>query len=330
MSWLDPDVFTEAVTAATRAPSMHNSQPWRFRLAGDAVDLLLDPDRRLPVADAGGWAAHLGCGAALFNLRLALVVRHRPATVRLFPDPAQPDLLARLTSAAPRPATPAEQRLHRAIAHRHTNRMPFRDDPVPPQARTALVAAARAEQCRLDLLDTATLDTTAKLIRAADELLNRDADYRAELAAWTRYDEPVVDGVPAKAGGPAPRPDELLARRDFGGADMAAHRGFERDPLVAVLSAAGDAPADQVQAGQALEAVLLTATELSLAVSMFSQPVEVPSVREELRQVLGRPAPPQMLLRIGYAIPAAATPRRPVADVIADVIIDETTPGAAG
>jgi hypothetical protein len=109
----------------------------------------------------------------------------------------------------------------------------------------------------------------------------------------------------------------MLRRRDFRGEDRAGHLDFEREPLLAVLGTAGDRPGDQIQAGQALQRVLLTATELRLAASMFSQPIEVPAVREQLRLALGRHTPPQMLLRFGYALAVPTSVRRPVGEVLA-------------
>lgn len=322
MVWLDYAAFVVAVEAATRAPSMLNTQPWRFRLGPARIDVLVDPQRLLPRADPSGWAARVACGAALFNLRLALAVRGTPAAVRLQPDRGDPYLVARLTPDAQRAPTPVEVRLYRAIPLRHSNRTPFLDRMVPVGARAELIAAAHAEDAWLDLLiGPAAVEATAGLVRAAHEVLERDPGYRDELATWIRDGEPVtrgarVDGVPVAAGGPAPRPYEMLPRRDFGGEEMPSHRQFESDPLIAVLGGHGDWPADQVQAGQALQRVWLAATELGLVASLFSQPIEVPSVREQLRLALGRHAAPQMVMRFGYAAPAPASPRRPVADVI--------------
>jgi hypothetical protein len=86
--------------------------------------------------------------------------------------------------------------------------------------------------------------------------------------------------------------------------------------LLAVLTVTGDWPADQVQAGQALQRVLLTATDLGLAASLFSQPIEVAAVREKLRRSVGRTAPPQMLMRFGYATTTPRSPRRPARELI--------------
>jgi hypothetical protein len=86
VNWLDRAERDRVVEAAVRAPSLLNSQPWRFRVRNDEIDLLVDPDRLLATVDASGWAARIGCGAALFNLRIALATIGKPAIVRLMPD----------------------------------------------------------------------------------------------------------------------------------------------------------------------------------------------------------------------------------------------------
>src|SRR5207302_588960 len=136
-------VFLAAVEAAVRAPSLHNTQPWRFRLRDGALEVLADQRRRLPAADPDGWALRIACGAAVLNARLAFAVAGCPAELRLRPDPEQPDLLARLTPGAGRPATPHERNLYAAILLRHSNRQPFGPAPVPAEVRRYLVAAAR-------------------------------------------------------------------------------------------------------------------------------------------------------------------------------------------
>ena len=313
---LDRTLFVTAVEAAVRAPSLHNTQPWRFRLRDGALEVLADQRRRLPAADPYGWAMRIACGAAVFNARLAFAVAGCPAQVRLRPDPAQPDLVARLGPGPPRPATPQEKSLFAAVAVRHSNRHPFAAEPVPVEVRPDLLAAARVEGAWLDLLiGRGPLAAVAEVVRAADTNLIRDAAYRQELEEWSRRTD-ADDGVPLDAGGPSPEPQDLLAMRDLGGPPRAPGRDFESDPLVAVLSTAGDTAHDQLIAGQAMQRVLLTATGHRLAVSMLSQPIEVPAARERLRSGLSRHGLPQMVLRIGYGRPGYPPRRRPVADVI--------------
>jgi nitroreductase len=330
MAWeLTPDRFAGLVADAVRAPSMHNTQPWRFRLtapaglrgprsfvlrpAQAAIEVLLDPQRQLPVGDPTGRAARVACGAVLFNLRLALAVAGTPAEVQLCPEP---DLVARLVPGAPRPATPHERRLHAAIPRRHSNRYPLADVPVPPVARADLVRAADDEGCWLHVIESpADADAAADLVREADRILRADPAYVTELRTWTGFGATADQGVPGGAGGPEPDQHELLTRRDFGGPP--AHRSFERAPLLAVLGANGDHPADEVVAGMALQRVLLTATDLGLATSIFTQPIDTAQTRDRLRVVCRRRYPPHAVLRVGYGDAPHRSGRRPVAEVIA-------------
>jgi len=315
---LTTELFTAVVAAAVRAPSLHNSQPWRFRSRDGCVEVLTDRDRALPVSDPSGWAARIACGAATFNTRLALANLLGPADVRLRPDPDEPQLMARLCPGPRRrPPTPVEVALYAAVPRRRSNRRPFADVPVPPEVRTRLVDAARTEGAWLELLvGPGPLAAVAELTRAAERVLGRNPEYQGELAAWTRADPDSTDGVPLHVGGPSPQPHDLLAMRDFGGPDRAPGRDFEAEPLLAVLGTAGNSPVDQLVAGQALQRVLLTITDSGLSASMLSQPIEVASAREQLRLGLGRYGTPQMVLRVGYGQPGTVTPRRPVSEVI--------------
>lgn len=319
MSVTGPDevTFRTAVEAAVRAPSLHNSQPWRFRRTTDSIEVLADASRGLPSADPSGWAMRIACGAATFNLRLALAVSGHPMDVRWRPLRADPAVMAVLTPAAPRLVSPLEQRLYRAIPRRHSNRTPFWPQPVPAEATARLVEAARIEAAWLDLVSgVAAVAAVAEISQAANRVLNRDAHYVAELAAWTRPDETANDGVPALAGGPSAEPQDLFPQRPFGERPRAPGRDFESEPLVAVLGTAGDLPTDQLTAGHALQRVLLTVTDLGLAASMLSQPIEVASAREQLRLALGRYGTPQMVLRVGYGQQGVTTTRRDPSEVI--------------
>jgi hypothetical protein len=312
----DETDLRKAAAAAVRAPSLHNSQPWRFRLRDGAIEVLTDPARQLAVADRAGWAVRIACGAAAFNARLALAVGGTPAEVAVRPVPSDTELVARLTPGPPRPPTFVEQDLFDAIPRRHSNRRPFWPTPVPSEVRVRLLEAARSEGAWLELLVGMTaLAGFAEIAQSADRVLRRDPRYQAEMFAWT-HTEAAPDGVPATAGGPAAEPQDLLPQRPYRDRRRAAGRDFEPEPLVAVLGVAGDSAGDQISAGQALQRVLLTVTDAGLACSMISQPIEVPAAREQLRRSLGRFGVPQMSLRIGYGQVGRPTPRRAVADVL--------------
>ena len=305
-----------AAAAGIRAPSLHNTQPWLFRLRDGAIEILADPARRLALADRTGWAARLACGAAVYNARLALATAGTPAEVVPRPDDSEPDLIARLTPGPERPPTYAERDLFAAIPRRHSNRAPFWPDPVPAETRVRLIEAARVEGAWLDLLVGMTaLSGFAEIAQSADRVLRRDARYQSEMAGWTHVDA-APDGVPVVAGAPVPEPQDLLPQRVFADRRRAPGRDYEPEPLVGILGVAGDSRIDQIVAGQALQKVLLTATDAGLAASMLSQPIEVPAARDQLRRSLRRAGIPQLAVRLGYGRPGHPSPRRDVAEVL--------------
>ena len=309
----DQDTFTAAVGEAVWAPSIHNSQPWRFRRTEHGIDVLVDPQRVLPVSDPDGRAARVSCGAAVCNLTLALAVAGAPAVVTVGPGGAS----VRLTPAGGRSATPPERRLYRQIRRRHTNRSPFADARVEPGVVAQLTKAVAGEGGWLDFVeDEPALVDLAALTRQADAELRADPQYVAEVRAWSETADLDVEGVGRQAAGTAPHPAELMPRRDFGGPERDITRDPTRSPVVAVFGVHGDHAIDEVRAGIVLQRLLLLAADLGLAVAMYSQPIEVPAVREQLRLALHRVHAPQLVLRFGYAATAGWTNRRPVTDVI--------------
>lgn len=308
------------IAAAVAAPSVHNTQPWRFRrVDGDTLDLYADLDRLLTVTDPLGRGLGISCGAALFNLRLAIRMTGHDPRVLALPDPgARPDLLVTVHATPGAPPGPDERLLHDMIPHRRTNRFPFDGRPLPKDVLNRLIAAAHDEDATLLLVRGETARRVLDMVAAADDTLAADAAYRAELAYWTR---PGADGVPYHAFGPRPGHGGP-PMRDFGlSGTRHAHEGrgetadFEADPQLAALFTRGDGLRDWLRAGQALQRVLLTATAHGVAASMFSQPLDLrpPQHRGDRAGPFGYL---QMLIRFGYGPPVPRVPRRPVSEVL--------------
>ena len=108
------------VRYAVLAPSTHNTQPWLFRVRGDALELFADRSRALPIADPSGRELTISCGAALQFARMAARNLKREASVELLPDPDEPDLLARLRLGAR--ASPTAREIRRSRRFRNGTR----------------------------------------------------------------------------------------------------------------------------------------------------------------------------------------------------------------
>jgi hypothetical protein len=219
----------ELAALAGAAPSLHNAQPWRFRVGTDHVDVLLDRSRLLPVADPKTRQAHLGVGAAVFLLRLALSTMDRTVEVAAWPDSAEPDLVARLVVGGRRAGGDEERRLLAALPARRTVRTPFTTDPVPVALQVAWRGLAEAEGAGLRWVAAPGERVgVSALVTAAERIQQRDPAYLAELDRWTsgrQLDEgsgvpPQAFGVSAAAGHAAEFP-----QRDFAGEPARSHPG---------------------------------------------------------------------------------------------------------
>lgn len=308
------------IAAATAAPSLHNTQPWRFGVEKSQIHLFADPSRHLRQVDADARQLTISCGTALLNLRLAAAHLGVQPKVRLFPDRARPTLVATVTLSRCRVAPGPSAALYEAIPLRHTNRHPFEDEPLSPEAAAAMSEAAHVEGAELELPDDVSERTRlAGLVRAADLEQDRHPELALEAAEWTGVDASRTDGVPGYALGPVPDLPDATVRDLRRGSPVAgrAHEPFERTPVLAVLFTRADDRESWVRAGQALERVWLTATIHGLSVSFVNQPLELPALR---RTVLGpgtMQGYPQMLLRLGRGSPVPPTPRRALADTVA-------------
>jgi nitroreductase len=314
---LTEEALTACVRAAVAAVSIHNSQPWRFRIHRHGIDVFADWERRLEVIDPTGRELLISVGAALFNLRLAMRHQARIPRVELFPEPAEPDLVARVSAGQPAQPTAALTALAAAIPRRHTNRRPFTRDVIPTAVLEEFAAAARSEGATLRVANAVGRNAILSLVRTAEERLRSQGTYRAELAQWTRPVHGRRDGVPPQAFGPWDAL-EALPLRDFGLTQPQLRRPieeFEPYPTILVLSTDGDSKEQWVRSGQALQRVLLVLTVRHVAATPMSQPLEMPALRELVTDTpTDRWA--QVILRVGYATATTPTPRRPLSDVL--------------
>lgn len=314
----DAGTIRTALTLASRAPSVHNTQPWRWRVDATSLQLYADPGRQLPNTDPDGRDLMLSCGTALHHCVAAFAAVGWRSRVSRLPNADDPTHLATI-ELSPQVADYVDIALAAAIPRRRTDRRHYSSWPVP-MGDIALMAARAARTgvtlCQVEDIDRLH-DIVAESVR--DHLTQ---DYLAELTAWSgRYFS--VAGVPAH-NAPISDPDAKIPSRLFAGAvlPMAPDSSSADDnAVVLALGTRHDDRLAQLRAGEATSVALLTATSTGLASCPVTEPLEMAATREAVRSdIFGDNNYPQMLLRVGWAPinadPLPATPRRDLGDFV--------------
>ena len=307
-----------AVEHALRAPSVHNTQPWHWRIRPDAVELHADWNRHLVATDPDRRDLVMSCGAALHHLQVALAAGGLAVHVHRVPDPEDPGHLATV-EVRPGTGDPADAAQFPAIDRRRTDRRRMSHRPVPPGDVQELAEHARRVGTLLLPVTTAAMRMrfTATLVQAGHRQESTPG-YVAELQRWTRRYAGGHDGIPATNVAPSPvglvgtSPLRRFPREELSQPPQPSGHGPADDAAeLLVIATPHDGPLDWLRAGEATSAVLLVATSMGLATTPLSQALEVETTRHEIQQeVLHVPEHPQIIIRVGW--PAAGAAELPV------------------
>lgn len=283
---VSPRVLTQALyraaVAAGRAPSANNSQPWRWRLTGNAMDLYLDPDRM------NGGRGHLdmiSCGAALHHARLALAAQGWRVTVHRRPHPSSTHPVARLRIDGPAPVSAGTARLARAIRQRHTDLRPVNGSPLGPLDLRTLGQAFTSHDINVHILRPDEILTLTLAAAHGQHIEAAEAQWHEQLALWTGADR--IQGTVDRLRLPA-RPGD-----------------HDRAATFAVLHGRGDQDIEWLHAGEALSTGWLIATQLGISVLPFSAPIENMQAGEVLRRAVPDLNHPYLMMRLGRHASAA-------------------------
>lgn len=318
----DSTTFHAATALASRAPSLFNTRPWRWRRTAQSLHLYLDPSQALPATDPQHRELTISCGAALDHAVLALRALDWTAHVQPLPDLDEPDRLADIEIAAPTSSSEDNSELARAAYSRRTDRGQYSSQQVSSELLADLHEAGTFPQTHLRVIEGDRRHALAAALAKAAFLHSTDPDYRNELATWTGYNTPRATGVPRSE---APQPGTQygdIVLRDFG-RTAATHEetGSARTAgTLLLVSTSTDAPTAHLTAGQATSRVLCTAERHGLVSSPLSEPFEIPQTRAMIRHyVLDDNEHPQLALRVGWPAVTRDPPpmcERPVREML--------------
>ena len=318
---VDTEVITKAVELACRAPSLHNSQPWRWVASDTVVDLFEDPTRVVRSTDSSGREAIISCGAALDHFKVALAATDWQTNVDRFPNPNNLEHLVSVDFTPLDYVSQARRDRADAILVRRTDRLAFGAPTGWASFEPVLRNSFDEDLAMLDVLDDEARPQLAEASRLTESLRRYDDFYHRELEWWTARSG-VDDGVPSSAlMADSTRPIAEVNREFPVSGPSGRHAATPQDQSkILVLSTPQDSRGDALNCGEALSAVLLECTMAGLATCPLTHITEMETSRDVIRTLTGRKAMPQVLIRVGTAPSDAEmpppTPRRPLSEVL--------------
>lgn len=295
---------------AVLAPSRYNTQPWLFKITGNDLRLYADRTRALPVSDPNDRALILGCGGALYHLRIA--IRHFGYRVMLhtFPDLNDEDLLAVVRLGPSHPSTPDIDRLFAAI----TTRAPLESTPDswaalpslldPEIARFGVALHPSTDPRELQTLRTIVARAMAELAESPDVLGERHTWLSVLDSAENGQSDPAIDATHAAT---------LLSNGYQAQTPAGTESRLER---LLVISTPGDNTASWLAAGQALAYVILRTCVSGRCALPIHAPIENPAHRQAIVLTTGISGHPQVVVQTVAGSRPVSGARRPVHDVL--------------
>lgn len=317
---VDKLTVESAIELACRAPSLHNSQPWRWYVDGNTLQLFCDSDRLLPSTDAFGRQMVISCGAALHHLETAFAARGWTTTIHRMPDGTNSSHLATVVVEPADRVSADAARTAEAITERRSDRLPLLPPPDPDTLAADLAALVTDSGAHVELIGRAQRPELVHASSLVASLRKQDSMYQDELGWWTG-ESTLPEGVPTSALLSDNEQHRVAMGREFPARRLNSRRRDIPDDraVVFVLSTPSDTRLDWLRCGEELSKVLLECTNRGLATCALTHVTELPRSRDMIRSILLNKGVPQVVIRAGIAPKSAVaqpTRRRPLSEVL--------------
>lgn len=304
---------------ATLAANGHNTQPWKFAIKNNAIEIHPDTSRRLPVVDPHDREMWISLGCALENMLVAARANGYAAEVTY---PGQADFIrVQLTS-----DTSQDSPLFNAIRLRQNTRSAYDGRLIKNEDLDQLQALPLEPGVALQFAtNPAAMETILEYVNLGNLAQYADTAFVDELIEWLRFNKKEalssLDGLYSICSG-NPQVPRFIGQMFVAGtkpqqqADADAAK-FRTSPVAVVLASESDDKVSWVRTGQVYERLALTMTSLNIKSAFLNQPIEVPTLRGQFQSAIGLGSSlPQLLVRFGYADAMPKSMRRPVEQVL--------------
>jgi hypothetical protein len=325
-----PPVLTSILNCAIKAPSGHNTQPWRFVVTSEkSIEIHPDFSRALPVTDADNHELYISLGCALENLLIAAREYGYYADVSFEKNTEQRTFVR--ISLLESDAVPKDP-LFDYISQRQTTRNYYEDTQIPARDLAQLQNSFHFSDVGLHMFTTPAI--IGEMLPFVIEASNRQFEnpqFIDELISWFRFTqseaEESKDGLRMDAMG-LPNMGKWIGKvlmKNFVSAESESRRWKElihHSAGLALFTAQENTEENWIQVGRAFQRFALTATKLRISHAHVNMPCEEIEVRERMRLHFRIEGIPMLLIRIGYSEKMPYSYRRPLEDVL-DMILSD-------
>jgi hypothetical protein len=318
---LEP-TLEDFVRYATLAPNSHNTQPWKFLLAENSVEILPDLTRNCPVVDPDDHHVFVTLGCAAENLLIAANARNRPGEVTVNSDNKN----STIQIATGRGAI-TDRELCDAIPLRQSTRSEYDGQSLSQSEFEALEKAAAMPGVEtLFIADRQKMNGVLEYVIEGNSAQVDDSAFVQELKDWIRFNPnaalEVKDGLFTACSGNPTSPTWLgsfMFERFFtkDAENDKYTKQMQSSSGVVVFVADKESEDGWINVGRSFQRFALQATALGIRHAHLNMPIEVSNIRPEFASWLGIPGRrPDLVIRFGKAPPLPMSLRRPVKEVI--------------